>query len=318
MEEIVRALNAARTITLVSHVKPDGDAVGSLLGLSLALQSMGKKTTPVLFDGVPAVFSYLKNSDLVATDLPADADVCVLLDAGSGSRTGFPEVINQYIKKDALIIIDHHPKAELAKTVPTYLHRIDASSASELVFELLQHLGVKLTGALCTCLLTGLYTDTGGFQFSNTTPRCLEVAAELLRRGANLQSITGALAADRSLTSLKLLGIALERARACGGGTITYLLYEDFQRLNASDEELYGIVNQLHDLPRSYFALLLTEHDKGVIRGNLRGGEWGIDVSALARLFCGGGHVKAAGFSFPGQLVETNGWVCVEELAPVG
>ena len=316
MELLVEALREAKAVVLVSHIKPDGDAVGSLLGLAQALANCGKKVTAVLYDEVPAVFSYMKST--VEHTLPEGADLCILLDASSGSRTGFPQAITHYEQRGALAVIDHHPKADLAKTVGMYLHRVDASSASELVLELIQALGIKLTGPLCTCLLTGLYTDTGGFEFSNTTPRCLEAAAELLRRGGNLQTITRALEADRSLTGLKLLGIALERARSCAGGTVTYLLHSDFQHLRATDDELHGIVNQIDHLPASLFALLLTEYDNGTVRGNIRGSESSININGLARLLNGGGHAKAAGFSFPGHLVQRDGWVCVEEAAQLG
>jgi phosphoesterase RecJ-like protein len=309
MDELVTAIRAARQIVLVSHLNPDGDAVGSLLGLHLALLTLGKGVDSVLRDGVPAVFaSYLKGADTVAQDLPEDYELCVLLDANGGVRTGFQETVDAYAKAGRLAVIDHHPMAGLGRLATAYVHDIEASSTSELLVDVVRALEVRITPELATCLLTGLYTDTGGFQFSNTTPKALEAAAELLRRGGKLQAITRAFDREKSIAGLRLIGLALERAFTVHDITVSVLAHADFERLGASDGEIHGIIRQLQNIPGAQAALLLTEAEAGVVRGNLRSNDGsGFNVNILGRLLGGGGHAKASGFKLPGKLVEHEG-----------
>jgi len=201
------------------------------------------------------------------------------------------------------------------------LHRVDASSTSELVVELAQELGAKFSSDMATCLLTGLYTDTGGFQHSNTTPRCMDVAAELLRRGGKLQLIVRALEQSKSMASLRLLGLALERASQTNGKRclVSVLAQDDFVRLSASDEELPGVVGELNNMPDGRITVFISEAAEGTIRVMLRvPGDSTVRVNRLARLLGGGGHAKAAGVSLSGHIVKKKNRFWIEAAKKTG
>ena len=311
-------IGAARTVVLVAHLNPDGDAVGSLLGLTLALESLGKQVVPVLHDPVPALFArILPNAGQITATFPEECGLCILLDAASGNRTGFALQINGLAAKHKLAVIDHHPLLELKKTASAYLHDLGASSTAELLLGVIQALEVRITPTLATCLLVGLYTDTGGFQHSNTDEHSLAAAAELMRRGGKLQAITKAFDQDKSLAGLRLLGLALERA---GGRhqefcTVSCLAHEDFQRLGAGDQDIPGIISQLNNLPGNRFSMLVSQIQDGIVRGSLRSNDsYRYNVNKLAKLLGGGGHSKASGFSLPGQLIEQDGHWLIEEV----
>lgn len=318
METLLTAINSAHSIVLVAHLNPDGDAVGSLLGLTIALESIGKEVVPVLHDAVPALFGrIMPNTTIVVDKLPITCDLCILLDAASGNRTGFADEIAALAAKHKLAVIDHHPQLELRKSAVAYVHDLEASSTAEILLSIIQTLAVKITPNLATCLLTGIYTDTGGFQHSNTNERSLEAAAELMRRGGKLQAITRAFDQDKSLAGLRLLGLALERAagRHQDFCTVSCLSQADFEELNADDRDIPGIITQLNNLPDNRFAMLLSQMHGGIIRGSCRSSNsFNFNVNKLARLLGGGGHSKAAGFSLPGRLMLQNSRWQIEEV----
>jgi phosphoesterase RecJ-like protein len=309
---LVAAIEAAERIALVSHVRPDGDAAGSLYGLHHALKSLNKRVISVLQDGVPVAFQFLKGlNPPVQNTLPEDCDLCIVLDCSDSGRTGFPSSIDAYAKRGQLAVIDHHPAGNLLKLTDFSLYDQTASSASELVYRLIMQLGVKLDSSIATPLLTGIYTDTGGFQYSNTVPRTLEVAGELMKRGARLQHIIRNLTRNRSLPSLRLLGIALERLSLVQGTrpyAMSVLTLDDFVTEQASTEDIQGIANNLNSLSDTDFVFLVYESEPGIVRGTMRTAEGcRYDVRPLAQLLGGGGHPKASGFQMPGQIVSTSG-----------
>lgn len=318
MEKLLNLIQEATRIVLVAHLNPDGDAVGSLLGLTIALESLGKVVIPVLHDAVPELFvRIMPNTKQVNHTFPDTYDLCILLDANSANRTGFVEEISQAASSNKLAVIDHHPQAELKKTASAYVHQVKASSTAEILLGVVQELQIKITSNLATCLLTGLYTDTGGFQHSNTNETSLEAAAELMRRGAKLQEITRAFDQGKSLAGLRLLGLALERAQTKRENyfTVAYLTKKDFSHLKADDSDLPGIISKLNNLPGNRFAMLLSQMQDGVVRGSIRSNDsFRYNVNKLARILGGGGHNKASGFSVPGRLVEVRGRVRIEEV----
>ena len=299
---------------LISHIQPDGDAVGSLLGLTLALTQLGKEVTPVLVDGVPKAFQFLKGSEKITSEAPSslNPDLCIVLDAPDLSRTGMVQAVKQWATDGKLACIDHHISGDILKISCACLHDETASSSSELVYRLLGELGVRIEPDIATALLCGIFTDTGGFQHSNTNTETLEVAAELMRRGAKLQEITRFTTASKTLASLKLLGTALERLRITCLGTcaVSVLIYKDLRAVQGSYEDIAGIIGTLAGLPEIEMALLLIEVEPGLIRGTMRtAANATANVSTLAKLLGGGGHPKAAGFSLPGLIEETEqGW----------
>jgi phosphoesterase RecJ-like protein len=312
MQQLVSLLRTCERAVLVSHVRPDGDAVGSLLGLAYGLRSLGKEVHPVLLDGVPKAFRYLEDSGLpVAQQLPQPdtGTLCIVLDAADAARTGDREVIRDYATRQQLAVIDHHPLGDLESKACAYYHRLSASSSAEMVYEVLLALGCKITPQIATCLYTGMYTDTSGFRHSNTTTHTLEVAAELLRRGANLRKIVSEIGQQKSIARLKLIGTAMRRVLLGHKRKVAYSVIQntDLTDVDATPEDLVGIVNQVSVVPDVAFFMMLTEETPGNIKGSLRlpEGKRKISVRPLARLLGGGGHASAAGFEIEGTLTAT-------------
>ena len=171
---------------------------------------------------------------------------------------------------------------------------------------------MRITPRIATALLTGMYTDTGGFQYSNTSEETMQNAADLMRRGGRLNKIVQHISHQKSVAHLKLVGIALERLLVGWNGRcgISILTHADVLTAGAKDEDLTGVVNELNVLNGIDFVLLLTEMTPGEIRGSLRTSDSSrFNVARLARALGGGGHPRAAGFSLPGSLITSeSGW----------
>lgn len=317
MEAVSAAIQAAERCLIISHIHPDGDAVGSLVALSLGLQQLNKEVVPVLVDGVPQSFQYLLADLEIQTELPAppidpSQTLCITVDLADSHRTGEKEKIRAYSDFGRLAMVDHHPAGDMCHLAQAIYQDIDTSSCAELIYHLLISLGVRLTPAISTALMTGMYTDTGGFQFENTSRQTLEVGAELMKRGARLNTIVDQTTHQKSIAHLRLTGLALERLslRRHNQIAISYLNYADLEAVNGKSEDIEGIVNQLNVLPGSKLTILLVESKPGRIRGSIRSNTNSnnkiINVTPLARLLGGGGHARASGFTIGGAFQTTN------------
>ncbi len=315
MDSLVAHLREHSRFILVSHVRPDGDAVGSLLGLSYGLHQLGKEVTPVLVDGVPKAFTFLTDRILPVQEVlpkPDTESICVLLDAADASRCGDRETLREYANRQRLMVIDHHPLGDLEPKALAYFHNLEASSTSEMVYHILVQLGCRITPQIATCLYCGMYTDTSGFRHSNTTTTTLEVAAELLKRGANLRKIVAEIGQQKSISRLRLTGIAMRRVMVSKRWNTAYSVVQhaDILENEATPDDVTGIVNQVSVLPGVSSFMMLTEEKPGVIKGSLRvpdGTKHKISVRPLAKLLGGGGHSSAAGFEITGSLNHTDG-----------
>ncbi len=306
MQLPLRLLTPGEQVVLISHINPDGDAVGSLLALALVLKNLGwKEVIPVLSDGVPSSFNYLPLSKAVIREVPLHADYCILLDANETSRSGQHDALQQYLATDRLIVIDHHPPTQLINRAVDHLHQVDISSTCEILYTAFRASKIKITAEIATCLLTGIFTDTGGYHHSNTRNETLEACGFLMRCGGRLDQVVSNLVQGKTLSSLRLLGIALERVTITSKGrcAVTALTQADIEGTQATAADISGIVGHLAMLPGVKCALLISEFTPGIVRGSLRTTEGSTaDVERLAKLLGGGGHKKAAGFSVYGHI----------------
>lgn len=295
---------------LICHEQPDGDALGSLLAFSEGLKNNGKEVIMVCKDSVPDIFSFLPKSSEIKNDfLVGSHESIILLDNGDLRRTGFSKRILVAKEKNVPIInIDHHPKNDLWKVASINYVNEDSSSSSELVFEILTGLKWDITSQMATLLLAGIFTDTGGFQHTNTSEKVLHIVSKLLSGGAKLKNISDNVSNSHSVARLKLWGIALNRmiVNKKLGIVSSFLLRNEIEKLQASDDEVSGLVNLMNSVPESKIALLLYETSDGNIRGSLRTENSGVDVSVLAKLCGGGGHKKAAGFTIKGKIEKVD------------
>ena len=295
IRSIAAALEQAHCFVVVSHINPDGDAVGSLLGMHLALREMGKQSWPLSHDGIPDSYSFLPGRGEVVCDasqIPTAPDWIISVDVATEPRISGD--IRDLRRKARLINIDHHP------TNPGFgdLNLIDAtaSSTAELVFQLLRETRYKCSASVGKCLYTGLVTDTGGFRFAGVNGNTLRIAAELLDSGFTSYDVTAPLFEEYPLHRLKLEQLLLERMEMLLHGklALSTLYAEDFQSLGAEFSDGENLVDKLRDIRGVEAGVLMTRMSDNLVRVSLRSKN-ALDVSAVAASFGGGGHRRAAG-----------------------
>src|SRR6187401_3682432 len=322
--QAVAALKENERFVVTSHEAPDGDALGSLLGAGLALRDLGKDV--VMFLGGPAPlpgeyrFLELESSGL-QRERPADFGerVLVALDCASASRVGAePGVVDA---ARFTVNIDHHHDNPRFGDVNLIV--ADASSTGEVLADVFGELGVELTPEIAEALYIALVTDTGRFQYANTTPKALRLAAELVEAGADVHKIFQDVYETVQFAKLKLLARALERAQVYEGGrlVVSYLLHDDFTDLNAPEAYSEGIIDYLRAVEGAEMAALIREPPRREgprRRVSLRASNDELDVSAIARKSDGGGHRQAAGFSSDASVEEITDFIHREFRAAAG
>ncbi len=307
-DRTIELLNRFEKILLVIHRSPDGDAIASALALARALRKMAKEVIIVSKDPIPPTFQFLPESDTINQDFfQSDWDVIVVMDCGDLKRTGFPTRIKDFAnRRKRLINIDHHPKNDLHKIANINFFDTSASSTGEMVAEVINGLKVPLDKEIATCLLTALYTDTGGFKHSNTSQKTLELASRLMVHGARLKTITNHISNSKTVPSLKLWGVVLSRLHYNRdlGIMASLVTQKDLQECGATFEDLAGAVNLIGSVPGSKVAILLAEQTDGMVKASLRTESDKVDVSKIAQVFGGGGHKKASGFTVAGKIFK--------------
>jgi phosphoesterase RecJ-like protein len=298
---VVAALRANDRFVVTSHDNPDGDALGSLLATHLALVSLGKDSVMVLGGPapLPGEYGFLGLAEHgLQRETPADVSerVLVAVDCAQESRIVADGLLDALLTID----IDHHHDNTRFGGVNLVVD--DASSTAEVLADVFRDLGVTLTPAIAEALYTAVVTDTGRFQYSNTTPKALRLAAELVEAGANVSRVFVEVYESTPFPKLKLLARALERAIELADGRIVVseLRQEDFETAGAEEPYSEGIIDHLRAVDGAELVALVRELPPGAPsarKGSLRSHPDGVDVSAIARSFGGGGHRRAAGFS---------------------
>jgi len=312
LSAVVDAIQGHDRFTLTTHENPDGDALGSLLAAKLAFDQLGKDTVMVLHGDapLPGEYSFMPLAELHRR-WPDDVSerVLVALDCANESRIADPEVLGRV---PLTIDLDHHHDntrfGRINLIVP------DASSTGEVLRDLFRELDVEVTPDIAEALYIALVTDTGRFQYTNTTPKALRLAAELVEAGANVHRVFQGVYESVQFAKLKLLARALERAQVYEGGriVISYLLRTDFTEVGAAEPYSEGIIDYLRAVEGADMAVLIREPpraDGPTRRVSLRASVDELDVSAIARQSGGGGHRQAAGFSSEASIEEISEFV---------
>jgi bifunctional oligoribonuclease and PAP phosphatase NrnA len=308
LHTVADAIRANDRFVVAAHENPDGDAVGSMLATTLSLQTLGKDVVMYLSGtaATPGEYGFLDLSEL-RRELPADLSerVLIAVDCANERRIG-PE--SAPVEGAKLVInIDHHHDNSSFGDVNLIVP--EASSTSEIVRDVLAELDVPLTPEIAAALYVGLVTDTGRFQYTNTTPKSLRLAAELVEAGADVHGIFRHVYETVQFAKLKLLARALERAQLFEGGrlVVSYLLKDDFGDVGAEEPYSEGIIDYLRAVEGSEMVALIREppRNEGPARRiSLRSSHDEVDVSAIARASGGGGHRQAAGFSSERSIGE--------------
>jgi bifunctional oligoribonuclease and PAP phosphatase NrnA len=304
---------------LTTHENPDGDALGSILALKLALDQLGKESAMYLYGEAPLPREYaFMNLDGLSRGPapPLNDDVLVTLDCANATRLGPDPALLAGVPL-TLNIDHHHDNSRFGRVnliVP------EASSTGEVLRDLFRELGVELTPDIAEALYIALVTDTGRFQYTNTTPRALRLAAELVEAGADVHRVFQGVYESVQFAKLKLLARALERAQIYEGGrlVVSYLLRTDFAEVGAAEAYSEGIIDYLRAVEGADMAALIREpprSDGPTRKVSLRASNDELDVSAIARKSGGGGHRQAAGFATDASVQEITDFLHRELVA---
>jgi phosphoesterase RecJ-like protein len=300
MQQAINLIKSSENILILTHKNPDGDAIGSALGLAQALDYLDNKNIECFSkDEIPDVFNFLPGVSNIKNQIDSKHyNLIILLDCAFFNRTGIDNIKEIASSYDNLLIVDHHPKNEIERNC-LYIIDSEASSTAILIYALLEKMKIKITKNISDCLLTGIFTDTGGFQHSNTDPQSLEIAAELMRKGSRIDKIAKNIFNGKNIPAIKLWGKALSRIQTdkSTGMAASYISKNDIEECGAKEEDASGLVNIINTISDAKFSLLLTESKDRKIKGSLRSEDYkGIDVSEIARSLGGGGHKLASGF----------------------
>lgn len=298
-------IDKGKEILIISHRKPDPDTLGSALALNLWLKKMNKSVTLACYDKPSKDFSFLPLiSEFVDNFNLETFDLIIIVDAGASYMTNFHlKYENLFSSGIPIINIDHHASNDNFGT----LNIVDplAASATVMVYRMLNSWGVEISEKIATCLLAGVYSDTGGFMHSNTNKEVYDIAAVLMKRGASIADISKFLFRTKTIEALKLWGQVLERACITDDKVVMSVVTdEDFEARGAKPEQLSGVIDYLNMIPDTKFAVLINEDRKGHVKGSFRTRNNNVDLSRIAAVFGGGGHPKASGFMLPGKLTE--------------
>lgn len=312
-----RLLRRSNRILLTMTTGPDGDSLGSMLAMCHAVHHYGKTCFCYSPDPVPAMFDYLTQDHRIMREMENPVhhyDLVIIFDTGDMKRTPLVnELVARNPKSTVVVNIDHHPTiTECGGQQTVDYNHVDttASSTTHILHRVFQHLRIPYNRHLATSLLTGLLTDTGHFSNLGTTQEAVQIAGELMAKGADHRTITQATMRNKSIGTLQLWGRALSRLiiNRRSGVVSTVITLDDLRECGVDREASTGISNFLNSMSEGKIALVLQEDEGGIVKGSLRTTS-DINVADIAKQFGGGGHAKAAGFKVKGRIEKmSRGW----------
>lgn len=307
LDSIHESIDSARHIMMVTHVAPDGDAIGSMLGLGLLLRAQGKVVIQICEDPVPGVYASLPGSFEIIREANGPCDLLISLDCSDGGRMG--NVFHDDLSAIPLLNIDHH----VTNTRFGSINWVDPSSVSttQMILELADALGWCVTQPVAVCLLTGLVTDTRSFRTYNVDSSAMRAALRLMEVGASLNEITRQVLEQRPLASVRLWGQAFDRLKLEDDILWTEVTSEMRQSLALGEDGDSGLANFLSGVRESKVSVVFTERDNGTIDVGMRSVP-GYDVAEVAYRLGGGGHPQAAGCTLEGDLAGVKERVLLE------
>ena len=319
---IVECIRDAESIAIAGHTNPDGDALGTALGLGLAIRERHpeKRVSFLLADRapVPRILRFLPHAEefIPGSDYAGTPDLFIAVDAPTLARLELAAPVAERARRRA--VIDHHPaESEYTDAV---VREPDAAAAALLVADLLSCHGVPISAEVATCLFTGLVTDTGRFQYQSATSEAFACAALLVQAGADPARIALEVYQSQRIEYLRLEALVMNRIETVAAGRVAYSFAKnaDLRAFGVGYDEWDGLIDLVRQVAGVEVALFVREGSTpGMVRGNLRS-KYGHDVSTVAQRFDGGGHAAAAGFSFHGSVEEVLGAVLPELEALVG
>lgn len=305
-------IRKSSSFLLFAHTRPDADSIGATLALDFFLRESGKRVDIACFDPFPPHLNPLLQGVFFHPDQLNIERYEVVIACDSVNR-GFDRVVSKLLDSQVSVIIDHHPGISIKSDLE--IIDVNYSSTCEILYSYFEKTENHLTKKMATALLAGIIFDTGNFQHACTTPRVMEVAGALMKKGASLAKIVDTIFVNKSVPALRLWGKAFERSilNKKNGMIVTAITKKDVEECCASIEDIYNVASILSAVPEAKFSMVLSEQDNAIVRASLRSLEQhNIDVSAIAHCFGGGGHRLASGFEIPGKIAKTkDGWVII-------
>ena len=309
-QQVAELLRSQNSFLVLTHYRPDGDAVGSQLALTILLRNLGKQVEAWNDDEVPGKFRFLPQSNRITRPPaePKDFDVVIAIDTSTWQRVG--SAAQRIGTRKHFVNIDHHVSnenfAEINWIVPA------APASGQIAFDLIKRGGFKLTREIATCLFAAISTDTGSFSYGSTTAESLRVAAELVDTGINVGEICRHVYESYPYARLMLLQQALAQLQLSDRNRVAYtwVTTEMFEESGAKREDTEGLIDYARAIDGVLVALLFEETtEPGKTRISLRSKHPKLDVNSIARRFGGGGHREAAGARISGEPREIEGKV---------
>jgi phosphoesterase RecJ-like protein len=323
MKQIINQLNSGHRIFVATHANPDGDAIGSLLAMGLALEAAGKKVVMYNESPIPTPYLFLDGVERVDHD-PAGltgCDTAVILDCGDLDRVG--DLSAKIIDFPVVINIDHH--ATNSGFGHYNLIEPKACATAGIVYFIIREMGIAITPSIATALYTGILTDTGSFRFSNTGKKTFSICEALVEAGANPADVARHLYGQYSIGRLKLLNMALDSIEISRNGKLSLMALTQgmLTETGTVAEDIDGMINYARRIENIDVAVLIREKRNGHTSGSgdhayqvsLRSNGT-VDVAALAMVYGGGGHPSAAGFQVKMPLTEIKAkiWALADTL----
>lgn len=292
LDNILEEIKKAESIVLLTHENPDGDAVGSCLGMYLALKQLGKENVDVIIPEYPRTYRFLPNVNIVKKESKIqNYDLAIALDSATIKMlNGWS---NYFENAKTKIVIDHHG----TNTMYGDLNFVnpDSPACTQILLTVFEYFGIEVTNEIGECILTGIITDTGGFQYKATRPETFEFAAKLLKAGVNVSEIYKKAMNTKTRANFELRRKAIDRMEFLENGKIsfTYINKSDIEEVGATLDDHEGIVDEGRCIEGVEVSIFLRETDKGY-KASLRSNQY-VNVSDVCLIFGGGGHRFAAG-----------------------
>lgn len=303
-QSIISKIKESNKIAILSHIMPDGDSIGSSLALYNALKKSGADVRFILDDEIPKIYRFLEGSDRIRRPGQFEGfDIIIALDCGDAERLGKSSL---YLNNNYVINIDHH----VSNNGFGNINLIDKDSAAtgEIIYDIIKLLEIEMDRPICECLYTAIVTDTGQFQYSNTTFRTHQIVGDLINNGVNVSLMFEKIYQNNSKEKIVLIKTALSALEFFHNDAISCisLTLEQMKETKAMDEDTEGIINLARDIDCVEVAIFIKELEPGKIKVGLRSKKKA-DVAAVALRFGGGGHVHAAGCTVKGTVAEVKG-----------
>jgi bifunctional oligoribonuclease and PAP phosphatase NrnA len=298
LSQVVELIESKHRFCITSHIRPDGDSLGSSLALYWTLKNLNKEVHVLMRDSVPHAYRELPGAgDVIKVSaVPDGYDAAFVIECSDIDRPGLTDLDKQFV-----VNIDHHSTTALFG----HINWIDstASAVGEMIYNLCKALGVAVNQQIAECVYTALLTDTGSFHFSNTTERTFKIASELVRKGVKPANISQALFYSYPFSKIKMLGLALSTLKRDDTGRIAWLTTtaESMLEADATEEDLDGIVNYPLAIEEVEVVAFFKEITSGIYRTSLRS-KGQVNVARVAEKFGGGGHKNASGCTIKGDL----------------